>query len=110
MSNTNTIDDDENIEVKKHTVRHADGGTITIENYSRTKAIKLMCSECMGFESDTKGCTDFKCPLFPYRGERTIQLNRARYDEKKLQAKKERLKDYFSKLKNNVPTQNNGTV
>lgn len=89
------IDKSENVINKKHTIRHADGGTITIENYSRTKAIRLMCSECMGFESDTKGCTDFKCPLFPYRGEKTIMANRSRIDPeiKRLQG------DHFKKFK-----------
>ena len=91
------VDESENVIVNKHTVRHADGGTITIENYSRTKAIRLMCSECMGFESDTKGCTDYKCPLFPYRGMRTINANRVRYDETKMQEKKERAKQLYKK-------------
>ena len=52
----------------KHTVRHRNGKTTVIDNYTRGKAIKLMCSECMGFESHPKDCTDPLCPLFPYRG------------------------------------------
>ena len=61
---------------KKHTVRHRDGGVIEIDNYSPTKAIKLFCSECMGWEAN-KGqnleetiadCPATKCPLYALRG------------------------------------------
>jgi hypothetical protein len=57
-------------------VRHKDGGTVEIASYTRTKAIKCMCSECMGFEEDVMGCTDTKCPLYPFR-KRTL-MNRSR--------------------------------
>ena len=60
-------------------VRHKDGGTIEIASYTRTKAIKCMCSECMGFEEDVMGCTDVKCPLYPFR-KRTL-MNRSRKPE-----------------------------
>ena len=50
-----------------HTVRTKDGGTISL-TITRAKAIKLHCTECMGFEGDPKGCTSPKCALFPYRG------------------------------------------
>ena len=66
--------------VDKHTMRHKDGGTITVEHFNRSTAIKCMCSECMGFEEDVMGCTDVKCPLFPFRA-RTL-LNRSRKAEK----------------------------
>jgi len=61
---------------KKHTVRHRDGGVIEVDNYSPTKAIKLFCSECMGWEAN-KGqtlketiadCPSTKCPLYALRG------------------------------------------
>lgn len=65
--------------VDKHTIRHKDGGTITIEHMNRSTAIKCMCSECMGFEEDVMGCTDVKCPLYPFR-KRTL-LNRSRKAE-----------------------------
>lgn len=58
------------------TVRHKDGGTVTIPNYTRSKAIKCMCSECMGFESDVKGCTDKQCPLYPFRAATLINRSR----------------------------------
>ena len=41
-----------------HTVRHKDGKTVTIKNYSMKKAIALNCSECEGFESDPRNCVD----------------------------------------------------
>ena len=41
----------------------------TIDNYvSRSKAIKLMCTECMGWDAHPNGCTDINCPLYPFRG------------------------------------------
>lgn len=65
--------------IDSFTVRHKDGGTVEIASYTRTKAIKCMCSECMGFEEDVMGCTDVKCPLFPFR-KRTL-MNRSRKDD-----------------------------
>lgn len=73
-----------------HTIRHADEGTITLNSFTKDKAIKCMCSECMGFEERPEDCTDFKCPLFPYRG--TTLLNRVRFDDEKMKEKKERMK------------------
>lgn len=61
---------------RKHTVRHKDGGFITINKYSKTRAIALMCSECCGFESNPQQCPIKECPLFPYR--RATTLNRIR--------------------------------
>jgi len=52
----------------EHSVRHKQGGKVTIDNYSRAMAIRLQCTECMGWESDPKGCTANICPLFPFRG------------------------------------------
>lgn len=52
-----------------HTIRCADGGTKVIHNYvSRSKAIKLFCTECMGWSENPSKCTDTKCPLYPFRG------------------------------------------
>ena len=50
-----------------HAVRHAKGGTIVIEKYTRSKAIRVFCSECLGWDEDPKKCTDPLCPLFPFR-------------------------------------------
>ena len=65
--------------IDSFTVRHKDGDTVTIPNYNRSKAIQCMCSECMGFEEDVMGCTDCKCPLYPFR-KRTL-MNRSRKAE-----------------------------
>ena len=54
-----------------HTVRtnKEDGtGRVTIENYQRALAIRLHCTECLGFEGDpTKDCTSKLCALYPFR-------------------------------------------
>lgn len=74
-------EEETNEEAKRlsHTVRHRDGGQITISGFTRGKAIKLMCSECMGFEGDPKECSDKKCPLYPYRG--STLANRTRKEK-----------------------------
>ena len=52
-----------------HVVRCMDGGKKEIKNYFRKKAIKIMCTECMGFEYQyVRECTDKNCPLYPFRG------------------------------------------
>jgi len=57
--------------VDKHTVRTKEQGYITL-SLSRARAIKLMCTECMGWETNPKECTDPHCPLFLYRGRTTL--------------------------------------
>ena len=60
----------------KHTIRingEEVEGTKTIEPYTRGLAIKVMCTECMGYEgSPQKDCTSERCPLYPYRGKTRI--------------------------------------
>jgi len=54
---------------RKHRIRTKDGGTIEIDNYTRAKAIKLMCTECCGHgELHPKECNAPLCPLYPFRG------------------------------------------
>lgn len=65
--------------VFSHTIRHKDGGTITIKNYSIFKAVKLNCSECEGFESNPEECVDKLCPLWPFRGYAIANRTRAKY-------------------------------
>jgi len=50
-----------------HTVRTRDGGKKTFK-YSRGQAIKLMCVECLGWETHPKECTSPLCPLYVFRG------------------------------------------
>lgn len=57
-----------------HTIRHKDGGTVEIKNMTRNDAIRLMCTECMGWESLPKDCTSQFCPLFPYRGRKLASV------------------------------------
>ena len=52
----------------RHTVRTRDGGTIALAYYYRTKAIKIFCTECLGWGDHPNDCTDPHCPLYPYRG------------------------------------------
>lgn len=61
-------------------IRHKDGGTVKVPNYTRKIAIKCMCSECMGFESDVRGCTDTRCPLYPFRANTVINRSRSTQD------------------------------
>lgn len=64
-----------------HTVRCADGKLKTIDNYvSRSKAIKLMCTECMGWDAHPNGCTDINCPLYPFRGKTLMAYSRTSSD------------------------------
>lgn len=51
----------------KQTVRCRDGGTKEIA-MTRNKAIKLMCTECLGWEAHPESCTAPLCPLYAYRG------------------------------------------
>ena len=50
-----------------HTVRTRDHKTKTFKNLSRTKAMAMLCTECMGFEEEPSGCTSPLCPIFPWR-------------------------------------------
>ncbi len=52
---------------KGHTVRSKDGGTVTFKNYTKGNAIKIHCTECMGWETNPADCTSPMCPLFPFR-------------------------------------------
>ena len=50
-----------------HTVRTRDGGERALK-CGRMLAIRLMCTECLGWGDDPKDCTASLCPLFPFRG------------------------------------------
>jgi hypothetical protein len=80
--------------MEKHTVRHHDGGEIEVLQYSPRKAIKLMCSECLGWESEpgktmeqtVQDCTAKLCPLYPHRG--AYRPKRMTDEEKEVNAKR----------------------
>ena len=61
--------DTEEVERKgmSHTVRSNKGNPITIENYTRGLAIKVMCTECLAHSTNPSECTSPMCPLFPFR-------------------------------------------
>lgn len=52
----------------KHRIRTADGGTKEFDHYARARAIKNMCTECMGWDEHPRDCSANLCPLFPFRG------------------------------------------
>jgi len=53
--------------MKKHIINTRDGDTKHV-NLTRQLAIKLFCTECLGYETHPKDCTCRFCPLYPYRG------------------------------------------
>lgn len=64
-----------------HTIRARDGGTVEVDGYTRGRAIKLFCTECLGWgEVHPKDCTDTLCPLFPYRGKTQTAYGVAKCD------------------------------
>ena len=50
-----------------HTVRTSKNGTRELR-YGRELAIRMMCTQCLGWEADPAECTAPLCPLFPFRG------------------------------------------
>ena len=53
--------------IKGHAVRCADGGYVWLPA-SWQCAIHAMCTKCKNWETDPKDCTEYTCPLYPYRG------------------------------------------
>ena len=52
----------------EHAVRTKDGGQKRIKPYTRGLAIRVMCTECLGFEGNpSTDCTSPLCPLYVYR-------------------------------------------
>jgi len=49
-------------------IRHRQGHLIQVEA-SRQKAIRLFCTECLGWETHPKHCTSTECPLYTFRGQ-----------------------------------------
>ena len=50
-----------------HTIRDK-GKQFKTVSLTPMKAIRLFCTECMGFQVlEIKECTDKHCPVFPYR-------------------------------------------
>jgi hypothetical protein len=82
-----------------HTVRHKDGGTVTIKNYTISKAIKLNCSECCGFDDDPRKCPDKLCPLFPFKDYTMLNRTRANFERNMTPEHKEKMQDALKKYR-----------
>ena len=54
--------------LKNIEVRTKAGTIKTVKNVNRKLAIKLMCTECMGWETNPEECTSKHCPLYSFRG------------------------------------------
>ena len=50
-----------------HTVRTSTNGRRELR-YGRELAIRMKCTECLGWEGDPAECTAPLCPLYPFRG------------------------------------------
>lgn len=67
---------------RSHTVRMGDGTQKEIPRYTRVVAMKIFCTECMGFQVAEVGrCTDTECPLFPFRKATRITQGRGFQDK-----------------------------
>ena len=50
-----------------HAVRTSSGGQRMLR-YGKKQAIRLKCTECLGWETHPNDCTGVLCPLYPFRG------------------------------------------
>lgn len=64
----------------KHSVRSNIGTFIDVD-INKGRAIKIMCTECMGYKENPDECTDFHCPLFPFKKKTRIAFVRKVKDE-----------------------------
>jgi len=59
--------------VPEHEIRTKSSGLVKIQNYKAMAAIKYHCFECFGWDGDPKkDCTDPHCPLYPFRGRKSV--------------------------------------
>lgn len=56
------------IQTVKHKDHHINRHVVDVDNYTRSKAIKAFCTECMGHEEHPKDCGAVTCPLYVFRG------------------------------------------
>jgi len=61
----------------EHTIR-TKGGELKKVKLTRSKAIKIHCTECCGYEYHPKECEIKECPLFPYRGKSEAGISNPR--------------------------------
>ena len=60
---------------KRHRIRSRSGDPVEVGEYTRSKAIKAFCTECMGFFEHPRECTDARCPLYPFRGKTLLAIS-----------------------------------
>lgn len=58
---------------KRHQMRDRNGDLVVMRGFTRGKAIKAFCTQCLGFETHPKDCTATECALYPYRGKIYVQ-------------------------------------
>ena len=58
-------------------VRGKSGALLSLKRPSPLAAIRMMCTECFGFETHPRECTDKHCPLYTYRGRSTKTMEYA---------------------------------
>jgi len=62
----------------KHTIKHKNYGVngdqqlVDVDHWTRGKAIKAFCTECLGYETHPKECTNVCCALYPFRGKTLV--------------------------------------
>lgn len=66
----------------KHKIKSKYGGLIEV-NLTRNRAIKAMCTECCGWESDPKDCPSIECPVYPWRGKILLAYKKPLQSESK---------------------------
>jgi len=86
------------------------GGTKEV-TYSRTKAIKMFCTECLGFETHPKECISKNCALYPFRDNdvelKDTKFNRSTTEEKiAIRAKRKKWGNKMTLLRHQTPLVN----
>lgn len=61
--------------MKAHTVKHKDGELIDVY-VSKSRAIKLYCTQCMDFMEHPNKCVKRNCPLYPFRGKSNLTTDK----------------------------------
>ncbi|MFN3076320.1 MAG: hypothetical protein ABT940_05480 [Alphaproteobacteria bacterium] len=79
------------VDTKRENKIRASNGDFIALRYARAEAIKLMCTECLGWEVHPKDCTAPTCPLFPFRGV-TRKSYKGAWDNKKYKSSKNKEK------------------
>jgi hypothetical protein len=58
----------------KHRVHTKGGLLLEIDDYIRSKAIRLHCTECLGWDVNPRDCVSVNCALYPFRGKSNAAL------------------------------------